>query len=590
MLIALASACASDTEVVQVTLPDTVTVVGLLGFDAESRFVKGASLQPWTDSLSVVSPVDRRTLLIGFTDQQLQPYVNVLSPSDTLRPAVGCENHLPPAVFAAWWTPEGLEVVDPSTLPDFTNDTVTTSCSTVVDLDWAVDDTCYDERCFPAVSGVGPCSVELDLSACDGGRIIATVDANGEVCATIQDRETRCDAVDDEYSDQSFSCPSAERMCPVHLYTDARARPMPFTVARGRWIVGENRRPGVLGERAWIGLNHVRSGYAYGMTVLDDRVVVSGAVDADGCSEAASRLTFIDPDSLDTVLSVNAYSCVQALSTDPSGSTFVAAYYDNGWRVGRFDRTGDELVRGPPIGPQFGGTRSSGARQVPNWRAAEILRPVDAGDLWLIMYDSRGAEPALGTTAWVRLDARTLAPVSSPQFLEPWFRSYAGSLGPDGSYALLDDWSFSVGWFGSDSSTPMASVSVGPDSPFKNVYYDLRPISEQRMLVALQGRAPALTVTPMGQIRRMTHPAGEREQVMMTFLPWAGSIQLGLGIQTVDRGNREVIATLIDPSNDRFLPGVWVIGEGMPSFVRTDVRGRYFIILPWTAEIVRLDP
>ncbi|MEO1335491.1 MAG: hypothetical protein AAFV29_07590, partial [Myxococcota bacterium] len=366
--------CSSSADVIEVTVPEAVSMVGLAEFDAQGRFVRGASLRPWTDSLSIVSPSGQETLLLGFTDEQLAAYGDVASPDDPLRLATDCSNRLPPAAFAAWWTPDGLRAVEPSMLPAFTNDAVTMTCPDVVDFDWAVDVTCFDELCAPVVSSLAPCTVQLDLSSCDGGQIVATVDSQGKVCATVE-RSDQCEAVEDDYSAQSFECASAGRSCPIHLYTDARERPRPFTITRGRWAVGENKRPGILNERAWIGLNHVRSGYAYAMTLLDDRVVVSGAVDADGCSELDSRLTFLDPETLDTISTSITYPCAQVLSTDPSGRTFVAVYYDDGWRAGRFSETGQELLRGPPIGREFDGKRLSGERQVPNWRPADILRP-----------------------------------------------------------------------------------------------------------------------------------------------------------------------------------------------------------------------
>ncbi|MEM7675748.1 MAG: hypothetical protein AAF449_07055, partial [Myxococcota bacterium] len=365
--------------------------------------------------------------------------------------------------------------------------------------------------------------------------------------------------------------------------------PMPFSVSRRRWEDGENKRPNVLGERSWIGVNHVRSGYAYGMTILSDRVVVSGPDDGDRCSERVSRLTLFDPSSLETIASPITYPCAQVLSADPSNETFVAVYFDDGWRAGRFNADGEELLQGPRLDARFSSLRPD-VGLVPNWRPADLLRPSNADELWLIMYDSRRDEPRLGSAALVRLDAATLTPIGPPDFLETWLRSYAGALGANGAYALLNDWGLSVGWFTPGVIAPSASIVMGPDTPSRNVYYQLYSLGGDRMLVASQGRAPAIVVGPDAVEQRTTHPMGGQEQIVTTFVPWQGSIYLGIGIQTINQGKREVIATLFDAANDRFLPGVWVIGEGMASFVQTDAQGRYFIILPWTAEIIRLDP
>ncbi|MEM7677172.1 MAG: hypothetical protein AAF449_14310 [Myxococcota bacterium] len=53
---------------------------------------------------------------------------------------------------------------------------------------------------------------------------------------------------------------------------------------------------------------------------------------------------------------------------------------------------------------------------------------------------------------------------------------------------------------------------------------------------------------------------------------------------------REAIATLLDAGAERFLPGVWKLGDSVPSVVRTDAAGRHFVLLPWTAELVRITP
>jgi hypothetical protein len=49
-------------------------------------------------------------------------------------------------------------------------------------------------------------------------------------------------------------------------------------------------------------------------------------------------------------------------------------------------------------------------------------------------------------------------------------------------------------------------------------------------------------------------------------------------------------ATLVDPITPRVLPGWIPLGAGSVGRIRADANGRYFVLLPWAAEVVRLDP
>ena len=594
----LATACSSE-RTVEVDVPDEVTVAGILSLDDNEQLLGASALEPWRDSLPVVTRSGARTLVVGYSDDQLAAFGPQLFSAGPLRPAIGCQNRLPEPAFAADLTDDGLRPIDVADVPALTTAVVESTCPTTTSTAWAVDVTCYAQSCIPVVSSTGPCTIELDLSACaserpngtvDSGRLTATIDASGNVCLTPDERTPQCVNVEDPYSVGTLACGTFEAPCGIHVYRDARRRPPPFSIARTQWKPGADATPNILRDRAWIAARYLRTGYAFDMAMVDERLLISGPRDVfSECSTQPFEWTFIDPDTLQATSPVPAPACAQVLLVDPGEQTFVAPYFDQGaWRVGRFDRTGTELLSAAATEDSLDGVRDSSGRSTPIWRPSNLERSPDGSELWLVMYDSVGFEPLPGA-AFIRLDATTLERIEQ-RILPEWHRSYSSAIAGGQQYALLAEWSYALGWFRLDRSTPDFETQLPLDTPVRNVHYTVAPLDADRMLVAALGRSPAIVMGRMGEVARMTHPAGELEQMMVRFMDWDGPIKLGIGLQTINDGRREAIATLLDTEADRFLPGVWVLGEGLPTRVVTDAAGRYFIALPWTAELVRLDP
>ena len=586
---ALAVGCPAATTV-EIDVPEAVTVAGLLFVDDNGQVVEGSALEPWRDSLPVLTQPGGRTLVVGYSDDQLAPYGPQLFSTDRLQAAFGCQNRLPAPAFAAYLTSDGWQPTDPAEVPAVTTAVVESTCPTTTSTAWAADVTCFGQLCTPVVTETGPCSVQLDLTACGAGRPVVTVDAAGQACLTDDVDPPECTAVTDAYADGALACGTSQAPCRVHVYREARQRPRPFSITRTQWKPDADATPTVLRERAWIAARYLRSGFAFDMILLDGTLVIAAPANVfSNCSTGPFEYTFIDPDSLEVTNTVRTKACTQVLVADPGGQTFVAAYFENDtWRVGRFDRSGAELLGADAVDARLAGARDASGQFVPLWRPSVLRRSPDGTELWLVMYDSVGFEPLPGA-AFIRLDATTLR-VIEQRTLEQWHRSYSGVPAGDEAYALLAEWSFSVGWFRLDRDVPDVEVRLPDDSLVRDVHYTVTPLSADRMLVAALGRSPALVVQRTGDFTRVSHPGGEPEQMMVRFLDWDGPIKLGIGLQTVNNGRREAIATLIDTQANRFLPGVWVLGDGLPSQTLTDALGRHFVVLPWTAELLRLDP
>ena len=587
-LLLVAAGCPGINEI-EVEIPADITAVGLIKVDAQNRLVKASSLAPWGPSLSVFTRSDERQIIVGYTDEQLALYPGIVSSAQPLKEARGCTNRLPVPAFAAFVDRGGLSKLDPQDAPVVTTIDVEETCPSLTDQNWAVDLTCFDERCVPRLESVRGCTLHLGLEACGGGMLSVTFDAQGKGCAELQGRSEQCRPIEDPYSDASITCSASDTAvpCGVHVYQDARNREPPFSIVRNKWTPGDRKEPPFLSSRAWIGARYLRSGYAHAMTNLASTVVISGPQDPDlGCSNQGSIFYFIDPETLEAERSIPTLGCADAISADPDGQTFVSAFIEGDtWYVGRFNAEGIELQRTMVTESQLRGVNDV----VPIWRPDGILRSADGVELWLVMYDDRGDQRLPGA-AVVRFDARTLTLVAT-EMLPRWHRSFSGVvLGPS-EFALVAEWSFTVGWFAKGDPSPSTRVEVTAPDDVKNILYGLLPLDADRLLLAARGRAPAAVVHRRGFIERAVHPGGENEagQVMMHFVDWDGPIKLGLGQQTLNEGRHEVIATLLDTDNDRFVPGVWVLGDGMPGAVTMDRQGRHFVLLPWTAELVRID-
>ena len=567
-------------------VPADVGLAALVEVTSDGRVVAATPLTPWGDNLPVISRRSAGTLLVGFAEDQFDGYgvgMDALVGA-SLRQASGCDNALPPPRFAAQ---VGDGIVDPiaiSDVPALTADFTALGCQDLETHTYAVDPTCEAEVCVPVARSRQPCVLELDLQTCGGGKVVITQDPlTSELCGTVEDRG--CAPADDGYADLSFDCEPGPPACRLHVYRDARRRPQPFELASVKWRSGPPSIPGTVLDRPWIPVRFLRSGYGLDMEMLDGRLIISSPTDPEQRCNLPADFYSVDTETLETIDVVSGPICPTALSADPSGQTFVAAYHDEQtWRIARFDARGMEIQTAIAVDETLSDRET--------WRPASAFRPQGTGEIWLTMINRVDFDP-LPATVLIRFDEQTLAR-RTQQILPGWHRSYTGILTEnEPRFALLAEWSRSVGWFdpnGTDFPLPSATVPVPMDSPIKNQYYTLTLIAEDRVIVGALGRAPAIFASPSGDLRPIAHPGGEVEQMMVRFLPWTTNEWLGVGLQTLNGGRREAILTRVDVQSERFVPGVWVIGDGMPTIAKTDAQGRHFVLLPWTAELVRISP
>ena len=587
LLLASATAGCPSFDNVAADVPDDVVVAGLVRVDANGAVTGGSALTPWGRNLSAFTPSDGTTFVLGYTDAQLAPYENVVDPSKRLEAATGCQNRLPTPAYAAQLTADGLTPVDPTMAPAVTLPVVETTCPSIESVNLAFDVTCHDERCRPVARSVDECTTSFDLSACGLGALSVTINAMSEVCAAM----SGCAPVQDEHSESSLRCALQEASpCAVHVYSSPREREAPFTFVRKAWREVEPDIPIELTERAWLGARFVRAGYGYGMTMLDDLIVVTGPetpAPAERCGLVPFFVHLIDPMTLEPVLTKPTESCAEALSADPGGQTYVTTYVDGQtWQLGRFDRQGDLVSHVPIMDPTVLGFDASG----PQFRTQEILRPPGVNELWVVMYNDGGNTQPPGISV-SRYDATTLAYLSQTTLADTWLRGFSGFATSSTEYTQVSETGSAVGWFRIGASVPVTSVEVVfRDAVVNNVLYTITPAPNDRVLIAARAKSPAVIVDRTGRVQTLVHPAGEVEQWIMRYGPWQDNLTMAFGMQTINQGRREAIATLLDVDGDRFLPGVWEIGEGLPTYVETDADGRLFVMLPWTAELVRIDP
>ena len=574
----------APAEVVMVDVPNDVVLASLVELDEFGSLERASPLQAWPDSLPVVTRPDERVFLIGYTEAQLASYGVAVSTwlGATLVAAEGCRNALPTPAYAARIEGSALMPSDAAAVPRLSAALTHEGCGDFADEPWVVELSCAERACTVASDTVAPCIVELSVSGCDEGVVRVTQDPlTGRLCADVEiDDRQQCVASEDTFADTSVSCDGGA--CDVYVYRDARVRPRPFELERGQWRDGPARIPASALDKPWVQVRFLESGYALDMAVLNDHAVISSPVDPDNrCGTEAGSFYSVDLTSLATIAVEPGPPCAKAMSADPGGQTFVASYYDEPqWRIGRFDGRGRELVS-VPLSDRFD--------DVSVWRPQQVLRPPGLNEIWLTMINVDGLNPVPGT-ALIRLDAGSLLPQAEYP-LHGWGRSFSAVMAEAAQFALVTEWMPTVGWFAPSEAifpTPSRTSMVPPDN-VRNEYYSMTSLGDDRVIVAALGQAPALLLS--GQpLRRAFHPGGGVEQAMVRFMPRPDGLQLGIGMQTINGGQREAIAVLLDPVAMRFRPGVWVIGDGFPTVVKTDDQGRIFVLLPWTAELVRLDP
>ena len=317
-------------------------------------------LVPWTPGTALPVITEGDAVVIGFTAQGIQSagLIDIVRRgTGQLRPAIGCEQALPPPVFAMRWQADG-------TLTDHDGEIRLTSNALIAGCDnrspdarIAVDMRCPSPRCIVETERLARCRWRLGLPQCgeDGvttsgiGEMFATLHADDTLCLEFGESPWVCEPRPDDLADGAMMC-SAPKPCPLEVYLEPGERPRPFTTKTATVVHSADYISSLVGGVPLFFPRAVLEGLIFDLAVLDGRVVVTAGQDDTGRDVCAayrhrsSRLFFVDSETVEVVGTATAPPCIHRLAPDPMGPGFIAPFErDDRWHVGRFDAEG-ELV------------------------------------------------------------------------------------------------------------------------------------------------------------------------------------------------------------------------------------------------------
>jgi hypothetical protein len=338
-------------------------------------------------------------------------------------------------------------------------------------------------------------------------------------------------------------------------------------------------------------------GYLNGLAVLPDRIVVSTfggtfsqsqCVAPDGTNTgtvvgpepSASELHFFDPETLAPLgTSTSGLPCTALIEADPAGgfvalagkrysTTTFERFSAHGTQISTAARTLD-----PP------GFSPADLLLVPGTRifAALLISDNDAAVTTIDLATGTSSTVDLGkVTGAVKVEAFALAPYAEGG------RTLIAITDTTGPQILLID-----------PTAPDHIVAQIADPAVRNTHYHQLVYVDPPIgrFVFTDASADLLWSTSRADPRltffnphfsRATPTALSRGRAKDALL--AGWVS-----QNVSR-DWAAYATVIDAAAPRVLPGAIELGEGSVGSIRSDGKGRFFVALPWSAELVRIDP
>ena len=574
-------ACSAPSESVDV--PNNIAYVAILERGPDARVENGSALAPWTDALPVVMRPRQSYWVVGFTAEQLAPFgvESAALPTDRLRAAEGCEPALPAPQVAFTLDDRSLVEISSTAIPRLTADFALDRCPDLLSLDWGIDSRCQSNAYCPVqVSLEAPCIARFDLAACGGGFALVSVNAAGSLCAVIERPEGMCETTATDPFVR-FECGAeTPAQCRLDIYPESSTAPQPFAATEIPLAAVDPIAPRLEASADRVRAEAMRSGYAPSMAMLADRLVVALQTDfvAQSCP-LNSRFVFINPDTLAVESTVIAPPCQRVLAAHADG---FFAVHESGERLFIDDFAADGVLRNSL--PISDGELGDATR----WRTEDLLLSPDGAEVWMV--NSGPASRTRFRTAILRFRTADLSRVDEDEIFGP-DRAYSAAV-VSGHIVLASEENRRLDWVVPGDNTSSREVTLPFDSTFETLHR-IYPLGPERMLVGAGGAASVFFVDQSPtRFRGVRHYGRLERQTTISFGPWDDSgLLLATGVRRVSTSTLgiQALVTLLDPVDERFLPGVWPIGDG----IATDIiqrDNRHFILLPWAAKVIVLEP
>jgi hypothetical protein len=574
-------------------VPDAVGWLAVLELDARGGLVGASPL--WRRAPATPLPIhvdaSRAVVVVGFTTASLGALAAIVTSTETLSRADGCDPRLPAPVYAA-------RLVDGVLVEALTDDVPALTAP------WLAD------RC--GLAGAPTVVVDCGATAC-----LARATPTGERCTWNVDPTVTCgspgltvtlgpdDAVcfDDVGADACtrparYAEPTAEllcerpvegvgRSCHADVFTPPTAPPWLPPSETGAMITLADVTPFVPSSLTSFGdlrPNDAFVGYLGGLAILEDGGVrVTSASRLDGitdCSEqsgAGSWLAHaIEPARMLVTETSTVPECLGLLEPDPLGAGYAGLFRrDGAWTLGRFDPRGRELAAIALTTDLLAGRKASAValRTIPaTTRMVAMLTSDDATELFDVELTSMTIAHhwQLEETTWSFdfEDPRTIGFV-----VRRGATTCTIDVDRDDRPACID-----------------AGCLVSEWSAFLYTAWEYEVhVETSRTVTSIGVAAEGVWICDAPEGPRSVPPYERRLQPgRMHPYPPDRSLLFVTGV-AADGERWRTAVVLLDPVRGQFLPGTWSLDAGLATVVREDAEGDLWLMFPWDAKVSRLD-
>ncbi|MCK6547130.1 hypothetical protein L6R52_14870 [Myxococcota bacterium] len=575
----VATACAEPSLTIVAAPADGVEWLATVWLDATGAGLGSTGLVRWSPDAPLRGDFDTtsadiaRVVLVGYSSDALR--AAGVAPTDALTDArILVAPPTDPLIPTPTWSAAGavhdglVEAAATSMIPELTAAWLP-RCPTLippgvearVDVGWA------DLFCATTLEQKG-CSLEGDegLAGCGLPFTRATIDGRGrgtsDRCALVAPREGSVAAI---------SCDDGTR---GDVYLPDQPDPFVFEEVS---ILDVPFTPTNSIVRAPI------AGFVTGAAITGDEVAIvshDGRVVGLPCvSPEPTSIHFFDLEFLLPAGRVPAPACLTSIVETPDRSGFFGLFGTSTFHVGRFDASGALVATATVAGPTTA-----------THYAVDLVVTEDGRRVVAAFAQSS----AMISGRLAVFDAATLAPERVVELGENVFALHA----TEGSEVVVganpDE---TLHWVDAATGGTTVTFSVASNRPVPNTPQFLTHLpGDPRVFVACPSQNE--TRSTAGAVHLASADAGwiaavvpwDRETAPSAMAPWPLDDAHILATLVSRDGTWDTTIAVVDPVDLRVLPGQTKIGRGPVSVIRTDARDRLYLVLPWSAKLVRVTP
>lgn len=536
---------------------------------AGSRLVDWAPTRP----LPVSLPPEQSAWVLGWSRAALPAGLGEPTELGAVGPVEGCAPRLPTPAWAARWDGERLVTVEPTTAPPLGADGLEQRCPEIDAEALVVAHVCRLPWCSRVVRRLDRCRFAIEGDGrCESPNAVVQILPDGRGCAELEG--WRCEARGGDPGG-GLVC-DAPLACEVEVWAPPTP-PAPFTLDRRRlgpetaWLpqVGEAAR--------FVYEEQLESGVGHDLLPVADRLVVTThdpPQTVTPCPDPSrpGRWWSLDADRLEIVATTTVPTCRGRLAAAPDDTVILVGGAAGRLRVERRDPDGSllagaELDTGlAPDAPRLSRARDVivvGERVVVSGSVGQAVDRVEVRRLADLGFEGR-------------------ADAAERLHLGEWFLDLGGRL------RASSGWTQRVVGFDPATLRFGDPLTIPEDlGPSNQRFTALAHPASRRHVVLTAGARDVVLLPELGEAIERSSAHGPLFFLRAVVWPADPRLLLLVGFH-VDR--RAAVASLFDPGEARFLPGLYELGPGAPSRARVDARGRVWVLLPWAGEVVRLTP